>query len=115
MAHQPAAMSVHQKQKGPSKSVHHPKATITHEPLDLQPIKEVFNENTTDDMVTNVPMSHFSAPKDFDHQLDFDPLPLLLPCLVQKSRRGLQMMLGNKLVHHIPSTSRGARGYWAMA
>ena len=99
-AHQPAATSVHQKQKGPSKSVHCPKAAIAHEPLDLQPIEEVFNEDTADDMVTNIPMSHFSAPEDFDHRLDFNhrldfdhrldfnPLPPTptLPCPKKRKR-----------------------------
>lgn len=100
-AHQPApnmkcTKPIHRKQKGHSTTVSiipGPNALIVHMPLDLQPIKDLFNPDAPDDMVVNG--HHYSASEDPDFQLDTilqPPTPVLLP--LAGAQKGSGFVLG---------------------
>ena len=64
----------HRKQKGITSalvSVPVVHASKTHVPVDLKPIKELFDEDPTDNMV--ITMAHSSVSEDVDYLLDADP------------------------------------------
>lgn len=77
---------IHQKWKGHSTTVFvipSPNTLIVHMPVDLQPIKDLFNPDAPDDMVsTSANGHHYSASEDLNFQLDTilqPPTPVLCP------------------------------------
>ena len=101
MVHQPTAKPVCRKRKGHSKSVpviHDPNTAIAHTPLDLQPIKELFNQDTADDTATNISTNHhhFLASEDLNYQLDVNLLPLTPTLPHPKTRKRPAHVLGKQ-------------------
>lgn len=99
--HQPAAKPVPRKRKGLSRVVpviHNAKPAIVYTPLDRQPIKELFNQDTADDTITNISTNrhHLLASEDLDYQLDYHPLPLTPTLPHPKNRKRSAHVLGKQ-------------------
>jgi hypothetical protein len=89
------AKPVRPKRRGPSGTlvprpvVHHSNFLHAHTPVDLQHVKDIFDQDPTDDVATSMSTNsyHFSASEDLDHQLDPYPLPPTLAAPHPKSTR----------------------------
>lgn len=92
--------------------VHHPNTAITHIPLDLEPIKEAFNEDTADDPVTNISTNRhpFSASGDLDYPMDIIMLPPTPTLPHPKNRKRPAHVLGKQTSASHPKRLKGNEG-----